>query len=240
MGAGFMADVALAPVMPLRIGIAMLQGGRHEHAQAVIAAAAECNLEAEVISLRKSTDIVDLDCLILPGGESTTMRIASISEGLLQALFQWMNENPKSPVLGTCAGAIILCEPGNEHTSFLDASIDRNAWGRQADSFQAKLNINLDEQMVAVADSQSVVTDEVHLPLRVNGMAEIGDEATFPGVFIRAPRFSDIGEGVSIVASHGDEVVGVCEGVRMALTFHPELTPDRRFHRWLLRKCLSP
>lgn len=192
--------------MVLRIGIAMLQGAREEHASAIDSAAKEMALDVDIVELRKSHDIANLDALVLPGGESTTMRLASKYKGLLEGIFQWIESNPQSPVMGTCAGAILLCQPGEGREPFLKAEISRNSFGRQVDSFQAGLNVELD-----------------------------GESSEYPGVFIRAPRFESNDE--QAVAYLNDEVVGLTKGNKMALTFHPELTEDLRFHRWLLKRA---
>jgi len=186
----------------LRIGIAMLQGARSEHAQALL----RVDSEIEIVELRKPRDLLQgIDALVLPGGESTSMRLASASKGLLESLFDWMSKNEDKPVLGTCAGAILLCQPEFEFQPFVDAMISRNSFGRQSDSFQAKLKV------------------------------QVMEECEFPGVFIRAPRF--IENGCHAVAWLGDEVVGILDGNRMALTFHPELTDDLLFHRWLIAQA---
>ncbi len=196
----------LRRIMVLRIGIAMLQGARDEHASAIDSAAKEMALDVDIVELRNSHDISNLDALVLPGGESTTMRLASKYRGLLEGIFEWIESNPESPVMGTCAGAILLCQPGDGREPFLNAEISRNSFGRQVDSFQAGLNVELD-----------------------------GESSDYPGVFIRAPRFESNDE--LAVAYLNDEVVGLTKGNRMALTFHPELTEDLRFHRWLLKRA---
>jgi pyruvate formate-lyase activating enzyme-like uncharacterized protein/glutamine amidotransferase PdxT len=194
-----------------------------------------------------------IDCLILPGGETTAMRIASKSERLYPALFEWMKDNPHSPVLGTCAGAILMCQLGEETECIVDAVISRNSYGRQKESFQADVQISgltfevekeLSNEMtlpITPLDNsfQNIIgeTSLNHRPLIVSSsLIESHDEHIFPAIFIRAPRFGQIGENVSVIATNGDEVVGVLEGNKMALTFHPELTSDYRFHRWLLQK----
>ena len=221
--------------MVLRIGIAMLQGARHEHAQAVHSAAKQLGLEVETIELRKAVDLKEgLDALILPGGESTTMRLASRSKGLLEAVFNWLKSNPEAPVIGTCAGAILLCDPPEGHQPFINAEIERNSFGRQFESFQAELEVKLDESNFEPVEEIVYVDKNGHTPLKVEPFE---DGQGFQGIFIRAPRFkSCIDEAI---AHLGSEVVGVSNSNRIALTFHPELTDDRRFHRWLLRRTLA-
>ena len=215
----------------LTIGLAMLQGARHEHAEALRGAAAELELEIEIRELRKSVDVADLDAIVLPGGESTSMTIASKSEKLYSTMWDFIREK-KIPVLGTCAGAILLCQQ-----QLINAKINRNAFGRQRESFVADINVNLDNEIIETVDTHSYVRDRFgHKPLDVSHEA-IPSNGAYPGVFIRSPRFTST--NCENVAFLDDEVVGVVDGKRMALTFHPELTLDRRFHRWLLRQCIE-
>ena len=146
--------------------------------------------------------------IVLPGGESTTMRLVgnSLNSQLLPALFQLMRENSNLPVLGTCAGAILLSDPQDNGEKIVDANISRNAFGNQSESFQSVINSPLLSR-------------------------------EFPGIFIRAPRFLDLGGEASIVASIDDETVGVRTNNRIALTFHPELSGDFAFHKWLINKA---
>lgn len=191
----------------LRIGLVMLQGARHVHMSALQRAADECSIEISLHELRMASDLVEADphALVLPGGESTTMRLTGNHEtsGLLPAVFDWIRNDPSRPVLGTCAGAILLSDPQDGGAPLIPASIDRNAYGSQSDSFQ----------------------DEVYSEL-------LGRE--FPGVFIRAPRFDSIDDSAQVAATHEGEVVGIRHGNRLALTFHPELSTDTGFHRWLI------
>ena len=115
----------------------MLQGARYEHAEALRAASQQLGIEVEVIHLKMGKQVDShLDCLVLPGGESTAMRKASESESLLGAIYAWMDEYPLRPVLGTCAGAILLAQPDSAYEPFIRTGIARNAWGRQRDSFE--------------------------------------------------------------------------------------------------------
>jgi len=191
------------PAIMVVIGIAMLQGARHAHIDAIQKAADELTMDVEIVELRTVEDLVtqSIDALMLPGGESTVMRLRGNDQTsrLLPALFGWMRENESRPVLATCAGAILLADPQDGGEPLVDAEIDRNAYGGQADSFESPLDCG------------------------------------FPGVFIRAPRFGDVRDDVECTLS--GEVVGVRRGNRIALTFHPELSGDSRFHRMLLEAC---
>jgi len=194
----------------LRIGLVMLQGARHAHLHALNEAAEDLQIEVEIFELRNKNDLLQCNpqAIVLPGGESTTMRLVgnSLNSQLLPALFQLMRENSNLPVLGTCAGAILLSDPQDNGEKIVDANISRNAFGNQFNSFQSVINSPLLSR-------------------------------DFPGIFIRAPRFLDLGEEVSIVASIDDETVGVRTKNRIALTFHPELSGDFAFHKWLINKA---
>ena len=191
----------------LRIGLVMLQGARHSHISALERASMETGIDIEVHELRKASDLESSEpnAIVMPGGESTTMRLTGNDaiSSLLPAVFEWIRADQTRPVLGTCAGAILLADPGDGGDSLVDASVERNGFGSQTESFQAEIDaIALDRE--------------------------------FPGVFIRAPRFADIGDDAQVIARLGDEVVGVMTRNRMALTFHPELSQDSGFHEWLL------
>ena len=194
----------------LRIGLVMLQGARHAHLHALNEAAKDLQIEVEIFELRNKNDLLQCNpqAIVLPGGESTTMRLVgnSLNSQLLPALFQLMRENSNLPVLGTCAGAILLSAPQDNGEKLVDANISRNAFGNQSESFQSVINSPLLSR-------------------------------DFPGIFIRAPRFLDLGGEASIVASIDDETVGVRTNNRIALTFHPELSGDFAFHKWLINKA---
>ena len=227
----------------MRVGLAMLQGARHEHEEAILSIARDLNHDVEVIQLRKGEDVDStIQGLILPGGESTTMRIASRSEGLLDAIYNWMNEHPNRPVLGTCAGAILLAMPSNDRTPYINVNISRNAWGRQRQSFEADIEVEMERLETSGVSIQRTPDAFGHTPLVVGDVDGQEGEDAFPGIFIRAPRFESDGLECEVIARFGEEIVGVRDGSKCAVTFHPELTNDRRFHAWLLNEiaALSP
>ena len=227
----------------MRVGLAMLQGARHEHEEAILSIAKDLNHDVEVVQLRKGEDVDStIQGLILPGGESTTMRIASRSEGLLDAIYNWMNEHPNRPVLGTCAGAILLAMPSNDRTPYIKVNISRNAWGRQRQSFEADIEVEMERLETTGVTIQRTPDAFGHTPLVVGDVDGQEGEDAFPGVFIRAPRFESDGLECEVIARFGEEIVGVRDGSKCAVTFHPELTNDRRFHAWLLNEiaALSP
>ena len=224
----------------VRIGVAMLQGARHEHCEAIQHAALEMNIAVEIVELRKASQIdSSIDGLILPGGESTTMRIASQSESLLDEIFNWLSQFPNKPVLGTCAGAILLAIPGENREPFIDVEVSRNAWGRQRFSFEAPVKVSLETPEKSHESTYEVSRDKFnHKPLPIHNQAPITKD-DFPGVFIRAPRFIEDSIKCQKIATFNEETVGVLQCNKLALSFHPELTNDRRFHRWLIDQIIN-
>jgi pyridoxal 5'-phosphate synthase pdxT subunit len=184
-----------------RIGILALQGAVREHAQAVR------DVGAEPVFVRLPGDMRDLDALILPGGESTTMRRLIDLYDLREPILAMARAG--APMLGTCAGMILLAQRLSDEEQpvlcLLDATIERNAYGRQLDSFEADLD-----------------------------MPVLGDEPLH-GVFIRAPVATELGPAVEVLArDDAGRPIALRQGQLLATAFHPELTGDRRLHRLLL------
>ena len=135
--------------MVVRVGLCMLQGARHAHIRSLERASEQSGISISIHELRTASQFMKHECdvYILPGGETTTLRRTGArlelgGSGLLPVLFSHLREsNP--PVLGTCAGAILLCVPEDGGAPLLPASIDRNAYGRQVDSFQDTVNVQL-------------------------------------------------------------------------------------------------
>ena len=167
-----------------------LQGGFEAHAKALT------ELGAESRRVRVPADLDGLDGLVIPGGESTTITLGVEREGLAEPLRAFARSG--RPVLGTCAGLIML---DSEHLGLLDVTVRRNAFGRQLASFEAEL---------AWPDG----------PLQA--------------VFIRAPWVERVGAEVEVLAEVDGHPVAVRQGNILAVSFHPELTSERRLHRWLL------
>lgn len=185
-----------------RIGILAVQGAVREHVAAVR------DIGAEAVEVRLPRDLVDLDALILPGGESTTMRRLMDAYNLREPIAAMARTG--TPMLGTCAGMILLAERIDDGEppvfGLLDIGVRRNAYGRQLDSFEADLD--------------------------VAGL----DGGPMHGVFIRAPGVTDVGEGAEVLARDPDgRPVAVRQGRVLATAFHPELTGDRRMHHLLAR-----
>jgi pyridoxal 5'-phosphate synthase pdxT subunit len=189
-----------------RIGILALQGDVREHATALR------EVGADPVEVRLPRDLVGLDGLILPGGESTTMRKLIDRYGLREPIVALAHGG--AALYGTCAGMILLADriaDGDEPVlKLLDVTVQRNAYGRQLDSFEADLEI-----------------------------PSLGDEPLH-GVFIRAPVVSEVGPEVEVLARDADgRPIAVRQGRVLATAFHPELTPDRRLHRLLLELVAS-
>ena len=195
------ATFELAAPRRRRIGILAVQGDVREHARAIL------ELGAEPVEVRLPRDLVGLDALILPGGESTTMRMLIDRYGLREPIVALAQGG--APVYGTCAGMILLADriaDGDEPVlRLLDITVQRNAYGRQLDSFEADIAI-----------------------------PSLG-EAPMHGVFIRAPVVSEVGPAVEVLAHDPDgRPIAVRQGRVLATAFHPKLTPDRRLHRLFL------
>jgi len=184
------------------VGVLAMQGSYREHLRALEAAGARARL------VRTREDLKDLDGLVIPGGESTTMQILLERMGLLESVRQAVLAG--LPSLGTCAGMILLARritdgrAGQQGFGALDIAVRRNGYGRQVDSFEADLEV-----------------------AGIEG-------GPFPGVFIRAPLVEDAGS-TEVLAWHDGRPVAVRKGNVMALAFHPELSSDLRLHGEFLR-----
>lgn len=182
------------PARP-RIGVLAIQGDYAAHAEALIEAG------AVPVEVRKREELKDLDGLIIPGGESTTILKFLERRHFFDELKKFCSMHP---VFGTCAGAILLARevrnPEQKSLGVLDAVIERNAYGRQIDS--------------------SILFAETELS---------GEKLEM--VFIRAPRIVEAGPQVEVLARRDGKPTLVRQGHLMAATFHPELTPDRRVHK---------
>jgi pyridoxal 5'-phosphate synthase pdxT subunit len=189
----------------VRVGVLALQGDFEAHANALQRAG------ADVAWVREAKDLDGLDALVLPGGESTTIAKAMERLGLFAPLRAFADAG--HPILGTCAGAILLARAVENHPvpslGLLDVTAVRNAYGTQVDSF------------LAPAD-----------PGAAAGLEGL------PCVFIRAPRLRDPGPDVEVLVRVDGEPVLVRQGRRFAATFHPELGDDPRVHALLVAEAL--
>jgi 5'-phosphate synthase pdxT subunit len=187
----------------LTIGVLALQGDFAEH-EAILR-----RLGASTRQVRMPADLDGLDGLIIPGGESTTITRLMNMYGLYAPLRAFAMQRP---VWGTCAGAIVMAKEATDldrdPLRIMDIEVERNAFGRQVDSFETDLDF-----------------EEI-------------DGAPVHAIFIRAPLIRSVGDGVKAVATLADgEVVAAREGHLLATSFHPELTDDPRVHEYFLRMC---
>ena len=184
----------------MKIGVLALQGAFREHVEALR------ELGVEAVEVRLPEQLNGLDGLIIPGGESTTIGKLAVHYGLQEAITRYAQQG--RALYGTCAGMIMLSKDiGRDQPLFgmMDIKVERNAYGRQLDSFETDIEV-----------------------------PDLGDEP-FRAVFIRAPRIESVGEGVDVLARLEDgSPVAARQGNMLVTAFHPELTPDLRFHRYFL------
>ncbi len=189
------------------IGVLALQGAFREH-EKMIRSLGE---DIQTRQVRLPGQLEGLEGLVIPGGESTTMGKLMISYGLLEPIRDLALRG--MPVFGTCAGLILLAGDisGSDQPrlGLMDMLVERNAFGRQVDSF------------------------ETYLPVSC-----LGPEP-FRAVFIRAPYIMEAGPGVEVLAVYGKKIVCARQGVLLAAAFHPELTGDNRMHRYFIERCVQ-
>ncbi|MHB8631326.1 MAG: pyridoxal 5'-phosphate synthase glutaminase subunit PdxT [Candidatus Limnocylindria bacterium] len=193
-----------------RAGVLGLQGDFREHLDTFQ------RLGTEAIDVRRPEQLDEIDALVIPGGESTTIGKLALLYGFLPKLTARVADG--MAVWGTCAGAIFIARdvPGHPHplAGLMDITVRRNAFGRQLDSFEADLDV------------PALGRDPFH------------------AVFIRAPLIESVGPGVDVLARLGDAgaasgrseatIVAARQGSLLATSFHPELTRDGRFHEYFL------
>lgn len=198
--------MSAAPERGVKVGVVSLQGEVRSHVAALE------SLGATASEVRTPADLDDVDALVLPGGESTTMSMLLDSSGLREPLQHRLDAG--LPVLGTCAGMILLArevlDGRADQRSFgaIDIVVRRNAFGRQVDSFEADVDLGGGDPSVA--------------------------GGPFHAVFIRAPIIEAAGPDVEVLATVGDRPVLARQGPVVVASFHPELTDDRRLHRLFL------
>ncbi len=183
----------------MRIGVLALQGDFGLHARAL----EKCGVEA--VEVRKPLELDEVDGLVMPGGESTTLLKLMDAWDFMPALEKFHSGG--KPIFGTCAGLIILARevesPRQFSLGLIDVTVERNAYGRQRESFEA--------QGTAKLDGRSIALDMF---------------------FIRAPRIRRVGSGVEVLAEHGGEPVMARQDRVLVATFHPELTDGTTVHEY--------
>ncbi|MGF7050116.1 5'-phosphate synthase pdxT subunit [Paenibacillus sp. DS2015] len=183
----------------MKIGVLALQGAVTEHIRSVTLAG------AEGVAIKRIEELNDIEGLIIPGGESTTIGKLMRKYGFIEAIREFSAAG--KPIFGTCAGLIVLATTieGQEeaHLELMDITVARNAFGRQRESFETDLKIEgIDEKVRAV--------------------------------FIRAPLIREVGSQVEVLSTYQDEIVTARQGNLLVSSFHPELTDDYRLHQYFV------
>jgi pyridoxal 5'-phosphate synthase pdxT subunit len=182
----------------VKVGVLALQGDFREHVRVLATAG------AVPVEVRTPAELADVDRLVIPGGESTTIAKLAHAGNLVRPLQERARDG--MPILGTCAGMIVLAErvlDGEPLLSLMDVTVRRNAYGRQIESFEADVDV-----------------DGIHHPVR--------------GVFIRAPWIEDVGAEVQVLSSHEGRPVVLQQGNLLASSFHPELVGETALHEYFL------
>jgi len=191
--------------MSVTIGVLGIQGDFGLHQKALQ------RIGVKTLVVRYTEELDRCAGLIIPGGESTTFIKLLRKTDLFESIGSFGRTRP---VMGTCAGLIILAtrisNNGFETLGLIDIEVERNSYGRQVDSF----------------------VDTIRIPM-------FEDKSEFEGVFIRAPRIRALGAGVETLGFHGEEIVMVRNDRVLAMTFHPELTHDGRIHRYFVETMVG-
>lgn len=190
----------------MNIGVVAYQGAVSEHVECTKKAMKELGFEGEVLLVKHPEDLAKCNGLIIPGGESTTINRLMKSSGLSEKIRELGKKG--YPILGTCAGAILLSKKGDEQCKktgellgLADVKINRNAFGRQRESFEAELS--------------------------VTGIGVV------QGIFIRAPLITEASRNVEILAKLDDKIVAAKQGNLVLTCFHPELS-GTEIHKYFL------
>jgi pyridoxal 5'-phosphate synthase pdxT subunit len=195
----------------VNIGILAVQGDVAENILATKMAIEELGMEGIVTEVKTPEQISDLDGLVIPGGESTVIGTLSLVNGSLKKIKEKIASG--MPVFGICAGMILLSKKAKDRVvgemdqpllDFLDVKIERNAFGRQKDSFESEIS-----------------------------MDKIGI-SKFPGVFIRAPSIIETGKDVEVLSKFNEKIIAVKQGNILGTSFHPELTGDVSLHKYFV------
>lgn len=195
----------------MKAGVISVQGAVSEHLKTLQQTMVKLGVEGRAIPVRRPRDLELVDCLIIPGGESTTISRLLVRFELFDRVIELGREG--LPIMGTCAGCILLAEEGDDEVSetgtgllgLMNMAVERNAFGRQKESFE--------------------------IPVEVKGMS-----SPFHAVFIRAPVISRVWGKCEVVAKHEDRIIMARQDNLLALAFHPELSNDTRIHEMLLSR----
>ncbi|MDH5431882.1 MAG: pyridoxal 5'-phosphate synthase glutaminase subunit PdxT [Nitrosopumilus sp.] len=197
--------------MTLKLGVLAIQGDVAENVSSLENSVSELNQDATVNVVKTPEEIAELDGLIIPGGESTTIGQLSLVNGSLKEIKQKVESG--MPVLGICAGMVLLANNASDKVvgkieqplfDFLDVDLERNSFGRQRESFEA--NISLDSIGIS----------------------------NFNGVFIRAPTITTISNDIEVLAKLNEKIIAIKKGNIIGTSFHPELTEDLAIHKYFV------
>ena len=197
--------------MSLTVGVLSIQGDVQENLLSAKTAVDELGIDGQVIDVRTPEEISQIDGLIIPGGESTTIGQLSLVNGSLKILKEKIQNG--MPVLGICAGMIMLSNTADDRVvgktdqpllDIFDIKLERNSFGRQKESFESDVSL-----------------DSINIP-------------KFNGVFIRAPSVSDVGSDVEVLSKFNDRIVAIKKGNVIGTAFHPELTEDTAIHKYFI------
>src|SRR5574340_1821036 len=195
----------------VNIGVLAVQGDVAENISATRMAMDDLGIEGIVTEVKTPEQISDLNGLVIPGGESTVIGTLSLVNGSLKKIKDKIASG--MPVLGTCAGMIVLSKKAKDRIvgemdqpllDYLDVKIERNAFGRQRDSFESEISM-----------------DKIGIP-------------KFPGVFIRAPSIIETGKDVEVLSKFNEKIIAVKQGNIIGTSFHPELTGDLSLHKYFV------
>jgi len=202
-------------LMSVVVGVVAVQGAVTEHLEAFERAFRDSGRKGRAVPVRRPKELECVQALAIPGGESTTISKLLIKFGLFDGIIKRASQG--MPVLGTCAGLVLLAKEGDDEVrrtgtrllGLMDMAVDRNAFGRQKESFEAEITVGL-------------AGDEWKKP--------------FPAVFIRAPAITKVWGKCRALACAGDTIVLAEQDNLLAAAFHPELTADSRIHARLIGK----
>ncbi|HEY5736064.1 MAG TPA: pyridoxal 5'-phosphate synthase glutaminase subunit PdxT [Nitrosopumilus sp.] len=197
--------------MTLKLGVLAIQGDVAENISSLKNSVTELNQDATVNVVKTPEEISQLDGLIIPGGESTTIGQLSLVNGSLKEIKQKVESG--MPVLGICAGMVLLANNASDKVigkteqplfGFLDIDLERNSFGRQRESFEA--NISMDSIGIS----------------------------NYNGVFIRAPTITTASNDIEVLAKFNEKIVAIKKGNIIGTSFHPELTEDLAIHKYFV------
>lgn len=195
-------------VKKISIGVIGAQGAISEHVTMMKKALIEKNISGNVFTITNKKELNDIDALIIPGGESTTISKILYNTGSYDAILKRIKKD-NLPIMGTCAGCVILASEISDdfnkikHLSAVSMKVKRNAFGRQRESFEKNIDIK-------------------------------GFSNPFNAIFIRAPVIEKVWGKCEVLAKIDEKIVMVREDPFLALSFHPELTDDLRIHKYFL------